>query len=220
MIRFALFLAHIALASAFTVAPFSASSVGVKNAFALRCGATTLTMHAESSRRDAVKFLASSAALFALPQNSFAKKTSASSEDTIAAVQTLVTVQGELKTIGDMLSSKDFKGVLELFEKPEFADIETVLLKLVNGPILTADDKKTIGTRKRYGVAADVLYGVGGIKAGIEAIDTPQLEACSAGQCSGDFVDGVAAAKGSLKSMTQALKEILTICKAYKEFGL
>ncbi len=33
----------------------------------------------------------------------------------------------------------------------------------VSGPVLTADDRKTIGTRKRYGVAADVIYGVGGV---------------------------------------------------------
>ena len=34
----------------------------------------------------------------------------------------------------------------------------------VNGPVLSADDRKTIGTRKRYGVAADVIYGVGGVQ--------------------------------------------------------
>jgi hypothetical protein len=34
----------------------------------------------------------------------------------------------------------------------------------VNGPVLNADDRKTIGTRKRYGIAADVIYGVGGVQ--------------------------------------------------------
>mmetsp|Transcript_9423 Transcript_9423/g.21547 ORF Transcript_9423/g.21547 Transcript_9423/m.21547 type:complete len:228 (-) Transcript_9423:176-859(-) len=177
-------------------------------------------MEKVETRRDALKFLASGAALLALPKTSEAKRVTATNEETVAAVKTLVLVQTELKTIDEMLKGKDFPGVLKLLEQPEFAELEQNLLRLVNGPILNADDKKVIGTRKRYGIAADVFYGVGGIKAGIEAIDTPQLEGCSAGQCSGDFVEGTAAAAASVKSMGAALKEILTICKGYKEFGL
>merc|ERR1711966_148136 len=168
-----------------------------------------MTREASTTRRDVLKFLTSGAALLAMPKMSEAKRTTATSEDTVAAVKTLTTVQAELKTVDELLANKDYPGVLKLFEQPEFAKIEENLLKLVNGPILNADDKKTIGTRKRYGIAADVIYGVGGIKAGIEAIDTPQLEGCSAGQCSGDFVDGASASKASLKSLGAALKEIL-----------
>jgi hypothetical protein len=53
--------------------------------------------------------------------------------------------------------------------------MEENLLKLVNGPVLNTDDKKTIGTRKRYGIAADVIYGIGGVKGAIENIDNPQV---------------------------------------------
>ena len=49
------------------------------------------------------------------------------------------------------------------------------LLILINGPVLNTDDKKTIGTRKRYGVAADVIYGVGGVKGAIGNIENPQV---------------------------------------------
>jgi len=50
------------------------------------------------------------------------------------------------------------------------------LLILINGPVLNTDDKKVIGTRKRYGVAADVIYGVGGVKGAISNIENPQVE--------------------------------------------
>jgi hypothetical protein len=36
----------------------------------------------------------------------------------------------------------------------------TSFLFQVNGPVLNIDDKRAIGTRKRYGVAADVIYGL------------------------------------------------------------
>ena len=102
--------------------------------------------------------------------------------------------------------------------QPEFEKIEDNLLKLVNGPILNADDKKTIGTRKRYGIAADVIYGVGGVKGAIENLDNPQIESCKSGTCSGNFVDVEVEVPKSLNSLKASLSEVLQICKAYKEF--
>jgi hypothetical protein len=52
--------------------------------------------------------------------------------------------------------AKDWEGLTQLLEQKDFANMEDNLLKLVNGPVLNADDKKSIGTRKRYGIAADV----------------------------------------------------------------
>ena len=88
----------------------------------------------------------------------------------------------------------------------------------VNGPILNQDDKKTIGTRKRYGIAADVLYGIGGVQAAIAAISDPQLQSCSAGVCSGKFVEADVEVPKSLKSLAASINEILNICKSYQEF--
>ena len=89
----------------------------------------------------------------------------------------------------------------------------------VNGPVLNQDDKKTIGTRKRYGVAADVLYGIGGVQAAIAAISDPQLQSCSAGVCSGKFVEADVEVPKALKSLNAAINEILNVCKSYKEFN-
>merc|ERR1711966_185118 len=177
-----------------------------------------MTREASTTRRDVLKFLTSGAALLAMPKMSEAKRTTATSEDTVAAVKTLTTVQAELKTVDELLANKDYPGVLKLFEQPEFAKIEENLLKLVNGPILNADDKKTIGTRKRYGIAADVIYGVGGVKGAIANIDDPQIESCKNGICSGSFVDVNAEVPKSLNSLKASLSEVLQICKQYKEF--
>ncbi len=89
----------------------------------------------------------------------------------------------------------------------------------VNGPILNQDDKKTIGTRKRYGIAADVLFGIGGVQSAIAALSDPQLQSCSAGVCSGKFVEADVEVPKSLKSLSASVNEILTICKSYKEFN-
>jgi hypothetical protein len=112
--------------------------------------------------------------------------------------------------------SKDWDGITELLGQPEFDQIEDNLLKLVNGPILNTDDKKTIGTRKRYGIAADVIYGVGGVKGAIENLDNPQIESCKSGTCSGNFVDVEVEVPKSLNSLKASLSEILQICKSYK----
>mmetsp|Transcript_46922 Transcript_46922/g.112747 ORF Transcript_46922/g.112747 Transcript_46922/m.112747 type:complete len:225 (-) Transcript_46922:2653-3327(-) len=147
-----------------------------------------------------------------------AKKTSATLEDTTKAYQSLLELQEKLDGADDLAAAKDWAGILALLEEPIFKGVESTLLTLVSGPVLSAEDKKTIGTRKRYGVAADVLYGIGGVQAAIASIDDPQLQACSGGQCSGDFVSAEVEVPKTLKSLKAALREIIGMCKSYKEF--
>merc|ERR1719183_189000 len=146
--------------------------------------------------------------------------TKATAEDTVAAWNKLVDAKEALSpdVVGPMVESKDWVGITELLGQPEFDKIEDNLLKLVNGPVLNTDDKKTIGTRKRYGIAADVIYGVGGVKGAIENLDNPQIESCKNGICSGSFVDVNAEVPKSLNSLKASLSEVLQICKQYKEF--
>ena len=185
-----------------------------------------------------------------MPSGALAKATKASAEDTVAAWNSLVDAIEKLDKgeVGPLVESQDWNSILALMDEPEFAKIEDNLLKLVNGPILNADDKKvrmrahvlwhsyscavpliksapsrfvgrqTIGTRKRYGIAADVIYGVGGVKGAIANIDDPQIESCKNGICSGSFVDVNAEVPKSLNSLKASLSEVLQICKQYKEF--
>mmetsp|Transcript_8765 Transcript_8765/g.21655 ORF Transcript_8765/g.21655 Transcript_8765/m.21655 type:complete len:211 (+) Transcript_8765:283-915(+) len=147
-----------------------------------------------------------------------AKRTQATAEDTAAAFKKLLEVQEQLDGADALSAAKDWAGILALLDQPEFKGIEATLLTLVSGPVLSAEDKKTIGTRKRYGIAADVLFGIGGVQAAIASIDDPQLQACSSGQCSGDFVSASVEVPKTLKTLKAALKEIIGICKSYKEF--
>merc|ERR1719183_3025166 len=146
--------------------------------------------------------------------------TKATAEDTVAAWNKLVDAKEALSpdVVGPMVESKDWVGITELLGQPEFDKIEDNLLKLVNGPVLNTDDKKSIGTRKRYGIAADVIYGIGGIKGAIENIDNPQIESCKSGTCSGNFVKVDDEVPKSLASLKSSLSEILQLCKPYKEF--
>eukprot|EP00961_Rhodomonas_salina_P135687 1825471-Rhodomonas_salina.2 len=58
-------------------------------------------MEKVETRRDALKFLASGAALLALPKTSEAKRVTATNEETVAAVKTLVLVQVRARESGN-----------------------------------------------------------------------------------------------------------------------
>ena len=79
-----------------------------------------------------------------MPGGALAKATKASAEDTVAAWNSLVDAIEKLDKgeVGPLVESQDWNSILALMDEPEFAKIEDNLLKLVNGPILNADDKK------------------------------------------------------------------------------
>jgi len=210
--------ACLAAASAFAPLVHAPSTARSRVALDLRASAPV-------SRRavldESAKLLLGGAAVVGvMPSGALAKATKASAEDTVAAWNSLVDAIEKLDKgeVGPLVESQDWNSILALMDEPEFAKIEDNLLKLVNGPILNADDKKTIGTRKRYGIAADVIYGVGGVKGAIANIDDPQIESCKNGICSGSFVDVNAEVPKSLNSLKASLSEVLQICKQYKEF--
>ena len=78
-----------------------------------------------------------------------------------------------------------------------FSTLEENLLTLVQSPLLGVDEKKQIGTIKRYGVGADVIIMLGGLEKAV-----------------GD--KNAANAKSFLDKAKASLDEIVTICKANK----
>lgn len=172
-----------------------------------------------SAMARALTLVGGGATLGAMPRASVAKATKATAADTVAAWNTLMDVMDTLNgEATELTKAKDWDGLTELLSTKDFAEMEDNLLKLVNGPVLNTDDKKSIGTRKRYGIAADVIYGIGGIKGAIENIDNPQIESCKSGTCSGNFVKVDDEVPKSLASLKASLSEILQVCKPYKEF--
>ena len=170
----------VSVAEAFAPLALSHSSARTAtNAFGLRAARCTV---APVPRREAMgrvlsTLVGAGTVVGAVPCSSVAKPTKASAEDTIAAWNVLVDAMEKLdkSVVAPLVEAKDWDGILELLGQPEFTTMEDNLLKLVNGPVLNTDDKKTIGTRKRYGTAADVLYGIGGVKGAIANIDNPQV---------------------------------------------
>ncbi|EKX39198.1 hypothetical protein GUITHDRAFT_154476 [Guillardia theta CCMP2712] len=146
-----------------------------------------------------------------------AKGPKKTTEDVVTSFGQLVQAQGTIEKADALAQKSDWEGVRSLFKQDEIKNIENLLLDLVNGPVISAEDKKTIGTRKRYGIAADVIYGIDGVLSGIDSLSTPQVQNCSAGSCSGELVEGEEEIKKSFKNLKASLSEILTLCRAYKE---
>mmetsp|Transcript_47017 Transcript_47017/g.98452 ORF Transcript_47017/g.98452 Transcript_47017/m.98452 type:complete len:230 (-) Transcript_47017:111-800(-) len=185
----------------------------------LACTSTLSELSDVNRRQFLGKVLLTTASFLAASQSVQAKPTKATAEETVDAWKNLIIARDLLKTADGLVEKKDWPSILDLLENDTFKNMETSLLKLVNGPILNQDDKKTIGTRKRYGIAADVLFGIGGVQSAIAALSDPQLQSCSAGVCSGKFVEADVEVPKSLKGLSASLNEILTICKSYKEFN-
>ena len=75
-----------------------------------------------------------------------------------------------------------------------YSSLEENLLVLVQSPLLGADEKKQIGTIKRYGVGADVLIMVGGLNAAVKGGDK------------GGALD-------KLQKASDSIDEVLLVCK-------
>lgn len=97
-----------------------------------------------------------------------------SAADVKYAFADLIAARQELNTITRFVVASDFGSVAPLLGKPPFSSVERNLLALVQGPGLTPDAKKQIGTIKRYGVGADVLIMLGGLSEAITGADVPK----------------------------------------------
>ena len=109
-----------------------------------------------------------------------------------AAFAELVSARKSLDSLAVSLGKGDRAAVGKVLADAPFSTLEENLLTLVQSPVLGVDDKKQIGTIKRYGVGADVLIMAGGLNSAVAN--------------GGD-------AKGYLTKTSDALDEVILICK-------
>ena len=76
--------------------------------------------------------------------------------DSMVQIETL-SREGNYDAIGKILASADFQ------------NIESAATVLVRSDLLTADEKVSLGTIKRYGIVADALIMIGGLNAELKA---------------------------------------------------
>lgn len=86
-----------------------------------------------------------------------------------AAYQTLLDARSQLKSLSEMVGKGDFAGASKAMDSAPYDDLENTLLVLVRSPVLGPDEKKAIGTIKRYGVGADVIIMLGGLNSAIKS---------------------------------------------------
>jgi len=115
----------------------------------------------------------------------------------VAAVSEIKAARSGLDKLDERLRKADYKGAAGLLGEPPFVNLEQNLLTVVASPTLGPDEKKAIGTIKRYGVGADALIMVGGLEAAVNK------------------ENGSGAADYSSKAKA-ALNEIELLCKAIK----
>jgi len=111
-----------------------------------------------------------------------------------AAFLEVVAARKALAPLGTLVSRGDCSAVSDALSVAPFSTLEGNLLTLVQSPLLGPDEKKAIGTIKRYGVGADVLIMVGGLSSALRTCDG-------------------AVAKSYISKAENALDEVLLVCR-------
>jgi len=148
----------------------------------------------DDEQEDEIPDVRSTSGMKARKKPGDASKPTYSAADVKYAYADLVAARQGLSTIDRLLGAQDFAAVAPLLGKPPFSSAENNLLTLVQGPTLGPNEKKQIGTIKRYGVGADVLIMLGGLADAVDSLDG-------------------AKAKGFSEKAKNALDEVLVLCK-------
>ena len=112
-----------------------------------------------------------------------------------AAFGEIVAARKALSPLSALLVKGDYAAAKAAVAVAPLSTLEDNLLTLVQSPILGPDEKKAIGTIKRYGTGADVLIMFGGLSAAIKDSDG----------------GGV---KNYLSKVADSLDEVLLVCKS------
>jgi hypothetical protein len=102
------------------------------------------------------------------PKACFAVKGSvgvSSLQDTKKAVQVISEARDSTIEMAKLADNSDFATIAKLINAQCFLQIEDAFTTLVRSDAVTAEDKVSLGTIKRYGVVADAIIMLGGLKA-------------------------------------------------------
>lgn len=126
-----------------------------------------------SSRRDSLFRTATAAASsFLLLSSStpvFAAVKASTAEEAVKAARD---VRAGLKSLSEMqvaAAKADWETVKTLLQKPEFKNFENTATTLVRSDLLTAEDKTSLGTIRRFGLTADYIIMIGGLETELRA---------------------------------------------------
>lgn len=126
-----------------------------------------------SSRRDSLVRVATtaSALVFLSPFRhpvSAAVKASSTEEAQKAAREIKVALRS-MADMQDAASKAEWETVKDLLERLEFKNFENTATTLVRSDLLTAEDKTSLGTIRRFGLTADFIITLGGLESELRA---------------------------------------------------
>ena len=104
-----------------------------------------------------------------VPAHAAAKKASAA--DGVTAFAGIVEARKVLDKVEQLIKTDKYDDAKTLLESGSVAAFESNAMALVASPALAAEDKKAIGTIRRYGVGADVLIMLGGLNEAVRDDD-------------------------------------------------
>eukprot|EP00752_Nemacystus_decipiens_P016498 g14748.t1 len=125
-----------------------------------------------STRRDAAKFaLTGVASVFVARPNAahaVVKVNKALGQESFRRIRD---ARQHLDSVDIPLRSRKFEEVQAILDSGPTVELEKSLVDLVKSNALPADDKMTVGTIRRYGLAADALIALGGLSAAVRDED-------------------------------------------------
>lgn len=114
------------------------------------------------------KLVGTATIINSVPKACFAVKGSvaiSSLQDTKKAVQVISEARDSTTEMIKLADSSDYATIAKLLNAKCFLQIEDAFSTLVRSDAITAEDKVSLGTIKRYGVVADAIIMLGGLKA-------------------------------------------------------
>ncbi|EGB03032.1 hypothetical protein AURANDRAFT_68360 [Aureococcus anophagefferens] len=151
----------------------------------------SLTRGAYQEEAGELEDAAAAAPLIPLAAAAAPKKYSA--DDAKQAIAGIKAGRKALDGIDALLAKGDFDGAAAALAPIDaFEDQATIIIQ---APVLAAEDKKAIGTIRRYGVAADVIIMAGGLKEALRDEDARGAKSYLA-KCKGSLDEVISIAKG------------------------
>lgn len=124
-------------------------------------------------------------------------RTAVGPEDGKQAALELLAARQKLDSADALLGKGDFAALKLLLDSPPVSSFEENALLLVQSRTLDPEDVKAIGTIKRFGIGADVIIMLGGLKEASNNLDASN-------------------ARSYLAKARNSLDEIIAICKSNK----
>jgi len=106
------------------------------------------------------------------PTNAFAVQGSIKAstlDESKTAVREIQKVLTGIESVNGLADKKDFQAIADILASPPFLKFDEYCQTLVRSEVVSAEDKVSLGTIKRYGTVADAIIMIGGLGAELKS---------------------------------------------------